>query len=113
MADREKRLNEELQRCRENISRTKELIAYHRETLKKQEKKEADILAKLDEVKMNSLCSLIHQSGYDIDSLRQAVTSGNFEAIASKPAAELETQIQTTIPKTAESNSAADTERKI
>lgn len=110
MANKEKRLNEELLRCRENISRTKELIAYHREILKKQEKKEAYLLAKLDEVKMNSLYTLIHQSGYDIDSLRQAVTSGNFGAIALKPAAEPE--IQTT-PKIAESNSAYDIERKI
>lgn len=113
MENKEKQLNEELQRCRENIIRTKELIVYHRGVLKKQEKKEADLLSKLDEVKMNSLYSLIHKSGYDIDSLRQAVTSGNFESIAPKPAADMKTQMKMTSPNTAEINSANDTERKI
>lgn len=43
MADKEQRIMEELQKCRENIQRTKELIGYHRDILKKQEKRQMSL----------------------------------------------------------------------
>lgn len=85
MADKEQRIMEELQKCRENIQRTKELIGYHRDILKKQEKKADELAARLDKVKMNSLFHLIHEGGYDIDSLRQAVSAGQLTVNPEKP----------------------------
>ena len=82
MADKEKKLTEELQKCRDNIQRTKDLIAYHRDILRKQERKADEIAAKLDKEKMKSLLGMIHDGGLDIDSLRNAVSSGQISANA-------------------------------
>lgn len=82
MTDKEQKIAEELQKCRENIRRTKELIAYHRDILKKQERKADELSARLDKEKMKSLFSLIHESGYDIDVLRQAVSAGQVTGIS-------------------------------
>lgn len=49
--------------------------------LKIYENKEADIMSKLEEVKMNALCVMINKNGYDIDLLREAVRIGDFSAI--------------------------------
>ena len=76
MANKEQKLTDELQKCRENIQRTKDLIAYHRDILRKQERKADEIAAKLDKEKMKSLLGMIHDGGLDIDSLRNAVSSG-------------------------------------
>lgn len=76
MANKEQKLTEELQKCMENIQRTKELIAYHRDILKKQERKADELSAKLDKEKMKSLLGMIHEGGLDIDCLRQAVSNG-------------------------------------
>ena len=81
MADREQRIVAELQKCWENIQRTKELIGYHRDMLKKQEKKEDEIIARLDKEKMKSLLDMIHKGGLDIDNLRQAVSAGQLAVI--------------------------------
>ncbi len=78
MTNREQKLNEELLKCRDNIKRTKELIAYHKDILRKQERKAAEISAKLDKEKMKSLLGMIHKDGLDIDNLRQAVSNGEF-----------------------------------
>ena len=82
MANKEQKLTDELQKCRENIQRTKDLIAYHRDILRKQERKADEIAAKLDKEKMKSLLGMIHDGGLDIDSLRNAVSSGQLSANA-------------------------------
>ena len=74
MADKEKKFTQELERCRANVKKTKELIEIY-------ENKEAELMSKLDEVKMNSLCVMINKNGYDIDLLREAVRLGDFSAI--------------------------------
>lgn len=76
MEDKEQRLIEELKKCRSSIERSKHLIEKHREILKKQEKRAEEIAAKLDQEKMHSLFNLIHKGGYDIDRIRDAVSSG-------------------------------------
>ena len=76
MADREKRILDELEHCNENIRRTKELIAYHRDVLKKQERKAEEIKDRLKKEKVHALFEMIDQSGYDVDLLKQAVLSG-------------------------------------
>jgi hypothetical protein len=84
MKDREKRYTNDLERCRANIDKTKGLIDYHRDMLKKLEKKETCLISKLDKVKMAALCDVINKGGYDIDSLRNAVATGDFESVSSK-----------------------------
>ena len=84
MKDREKRYTNDLERCRANIDKTKGLIEYHRDMLKKLEKKEASLISKLDKVKMAALCDVINKGGYDIDSLRNAVATGDFESVSGK-----------------------------
>ena len=93
MATKEQKLTEELQKCKENIQRTKELIAYHRDILKKQERKADELSARLDKEKMKSLLGMIHEGGLDIDCLRQAVSTGQLTGIPEtpKPAAEEKT----------------------
>ena len=81
MTDKEKRYSEELERCRNNIVKTKSRIEYHREILKKQEKNEISLLSKLEKVKMTAFYEMIHKGGYDIDSLRDAMKNGNFSAV--------------------------------
>ena len=81
MADKEKKFTQELERCRANVKKTKELIEYHKNMLKIYENKEAELMSKLDEVKMNSLCVMINKNGYDIDLLSEAVRLGDFSAI--------------------------------
>lgn len=88
MTSRERKLNEELQKCRANIQRTKELIAYHREILRRQERKADEISAKLDAEKMKSLYSALNASGVDIDRLRLAVANGQITDQTTKPADE-------------------------
>lgn len=84
MKDKEKRYTNDLERCRANIDKTKGLIEYHRDMLKKLEKKEASLVSKLDKVKMAALCDVINKGGYDIDSLRNAVATGDFESVSGK-----------------------------
>ncbi|MBE6859164.1 MAG: hypothetical protein E7498_07025 [Ruminococcus sp.] len=49
-------------------------------------------MAKLERVKMSSLCEIINKGGYDIDALREAVKIGDFSGILSKDEAEPDTQ---------------------
>lgn len=81
MADREQRIIGELERCLANIDKTKDLIEYHKGMLKTYENKANELRAKLDEVKMSSLCDMINKHGYDIDKLREAVRQGDFSQI--------------------------------
>ena len=81
MNDKEKTYTEELQRCRDNIEKAKKLIVYHKETLKKLERKEIGILAKLKNIKMLDLQDLINKGGYNIDDLREAIKVGNFSGV--------------------------------
>ncbi len=80
--DKEKRYSDNLQKCRDSINKTRELIAYHKEMLKKLEQKEVSILANLNNVKMSALFDMINQNGYDIDALRQAVSLGDFSVMS-------------------------------
>lgn len=86
MINKEKKLNEELQKCRANIQRTRNLIAYHKEILRQQERKADDISAKLDAEKMKSLYTALNANGVDIDSLRQAVANGQITDKTTRPA---------------------------
>ncbi len=76
MTNREQKLHEELLKSRANIQRTKELIAFHRDVLRRQERKADEITAKLNAEKMKSLYTALNASGVDIDTLRQAVENG-------------------------------------
>lgn len=82
MKNKEKSYAEELRRCRENIAKTKKLIEYHKDMLKKMERKEAEVQAKLDGVKLLDLRELISKGGYDIDTLREAMKAGDFSEIS-------------------------------
>lgn len=82
MKNREKSYADELRRCRENIAKTKKLIEYHKDMLKKMERKEAEVQAKLDGVKLLDLRELISKGGYDIDALREAMKAGDFSEVA-------------------------------
>ncbi len=86
MTNKEQKLNDELQKCRANIQRTKKLIAYHRDILRQQERKADEVSAKLDAEKMKSLYTALNANGVDIDSLRQAVANGQITDKSSKPA---------------------------
>ena len=46
MADKEKKFTQELERCRANVKKTKELIEYHKNMLKIYENKEAELMSK-------------------------------------------------------------------
>jgi len=82
MNNREKSYADELRRCKENIAKTKKLIEYHKNMLKKMERKEAAAKAKLDGVKLRDLRELISKGCYDIDSLREAMKAGDFSEVA-------------------------------
>lgn len=81
MKNREESYADELRRCRENIAKTKKLIEYHKDMLKKMERKEAAARAKLDGVKLRDLREIISKGGYDIDTLREAMIAGDFSEI--------------------------------
>lgn len=81
MKNKEKSYADELRRCRENIAKTKKLIEFHKDMLKKMERKEAEVRAKLDGVKLLDLRELISKGGYDIDTLREAMKAGDFSEI--------------------------------
>ena len=85
MTSREQKLHEELQKCRANIQRTRELIAFHRDVLRRQERKADEITAKLNAEKMKSLYTAMNASGVDIDTLRQAVENGQITDKTAKP----------------------------
>ena len=63
MTDKERRCLEEIQRCRTNIEREKQLVETHRELLKAAEKKENELLVKLEAIKLEDLKSLISKRG--------------------------------------------------
>ena len=86
MTNREQKLHEELLKCRANIQRTKELIAFHRDVLRRQERKADEINAKLNAEKMKSLYTALNASGVDIDTLRQAVENGQLTDKTAEPA---------------------------
>lgn len=88
MKNKEKSYADELRRCRENIAKTKKLIEYHKDMLKKMERKEAEVQAKLDGVKLLDLRELISKGGYDIDTLREAMKAGDFSEISVQNVAE-------------------------
>ena len=79
--NKEKKYAEDLERCKKSIIKTKSLIAYHRDMLKKLEKKEAVLSVKLEKVKVNSLFEMLHKGGYDIDTIRSAVHNGDFSSV--------------------------------
>lgn len=106
MLDRETKYTKELSKCKENIKRTKSLIDYHKNMLKTFESKESELMAKLERVKMSSLCEIINKGGYDIDVLREAVKIGDFSGILSKDEAELDTQNTEETDNTAAENAA-------
>lgn len=81
MKNKEKSYADELRRCRENIAKTKKLIEFHKDMLKKMERKETDVQANLDSVKLLDLRELISKGGYDIDTLREAMKAGDFSEI--------------------------------
>ena len=88
MKNKEKSYADELRRCRENIAKTKKLIEYHKDMLKKMERKEAEVQAKLDGAKLLDLRELISKGGYDIDTLREAMKAGDFSEISVQNTAE-------------------------
>lgn len=81
MTDKERRCLEEIQRCRTNIEREKQFVETHRELLKAAEKKETELLARLEVIKLEDLKSLICKRGYNIDDLREAMTIGDFSGV--------------------------------
>ena len=81
MIDREKKYSEELANCRKSIKRTKELIQYHKGMLKSLETKEKVLSAKLEKEKISLFYKLLSEKGYDIDALKSAVESGEFDKI--------------------------------
>lgn len=83
MKNKEKCYADELRRCRENIAKTRKLIEFHKDMLKKMERKEAEVQAKLDGAKLLDLRELISKGGYDIDTLREAMKSGNLNEMIS------------------------------
>lgn len=88
MKNREKSYADELRRCNENIAKTKKLIEYHKDMLKKMERKAADVRAKLDGAKLLDLRELISKGGYDIDTLREAMKAGDFSEVVTQNLAE-------------------------
>lgn len=82
MKNKEKCYADELRRCRENIAKTKKLIEFHKNMLKKMERKESEVQAKLDGAKLLDLRELISKGGYDIDTLREAMKAGDFSEVA-------------------------------
>lgn len=81
MTDKEKRCQEEIQRCRTSIEREKQIIESHKEMLKNSEKRETELLAKLEALKLQDLKSLISKRGYNIDDLREAMLAGDFSSV--------------------------------
>jgi len=75
-----------------NHSSSALFVRYHKSMLKTFESKESELMAKLERVKMSSLCEIINKGGYDIDALREAVKIGDFSGILSKDEAEPDTQ---------------------
>jgi hypothetical protein len=84
MINKEKKYTDDLDSCKKSIVKTKNLIAYHKDMLKKLEKKETVISEKLQKVKVNSLFDMLHKGGYDIDIIRSAVNNGDFSGVTAK-----------------------------
>ncbi|MCH5209063.1 MAG: hypothetical protein J1F04_09265 [Oscillospiraceae bacterium] len=115
MNNKEKTYSEELQRCRDNIANTKRLIEYHKDMLKKMERKEAEILAKLNDIKLLDLRELMSKDGYNIDDLREAIKAGNFSGIVPKntePPAENALEKQAKAESSADENETSDTDEE-
>lgn len=126
MTDKEKRCLEEIERCRTNIEREKQFVETHRELLKAAEKKETDLLAKLEAIKLEDLKSLISKRGYNIDDLREAMVVGDFSGVipqkaekdeTENPAPDVSSQQEDTQSdgntKPSDNNKSADTDDKI
>lgn len=88
MTDKEKRCQEEIQRCRTSIEREKQIIESHKEMLKNSEKRETELLAKLEALKLQDLKSLISKRGYNIDDLREAMIAGDLSSVVPQNPAE-------------------------
>ena len=115
MNNKEKTYSEELQRCRDNIANTKRLIEYHKDMLKKMERKEAEILAKLNDIKLLDLRELMSKGGYNIDDLREAIRAGNFSRIVPQntdPPAENASDKQIKAESSADENETSDTDEE-
>ena len=88
MPDKEQKIAQNLERCRENIRKTKGLIEYHKGVLKKQESRKSELSARLEKIKMSALREIINRGGYDIDVIRSAVENGSFNNISAEKSAE-------------------------
>lgn len=97
MTDKEKRCLDEIQRCRTNIEREKQFVETHRELLKAAEKKEAELLTKLEAIKLEDLKSLISKRGYNIDDLREAMVVGDFSGVIPQKIEKGETDVPTEV----------------
>jgi uncharacterized protein (DUF342 family) len=73
------KLENALQKCRNSIKKTQKLIDYHKSMLKSLEKKEVEILAKIEKYKMKQLCNAIHDSGINIDTLIDSINGSRKE----------------------------------
>lgn len=76
--DREKKISDELAACRKSISRTRNLIDYHKAILKNLESKERALSERLEKEKFSSFYKLLSKQGYDIDALKNAAFNGEF-----------------------------------
>ena len=81
--DREKKISDELAACRKSISRTKNLIDYHKAILKNLESKERALSERLEKEKFSSFYKLLSKQGYDIDALKNAAVNGEFDKLFS------------------------------
>lgn len=99
MTDKERRCQEEIERCRTSIEREKQIIESHKEMLKNSEKRETELLAKLEALKLQDLKSLISKRGYNIDDLREAMIAGDLSGvIPQNPVEKSDRQTETLAP---------------
>ena len=73
MKDKEKRYSEGLEKCRENIDKTKRLIDYHKGMLKALFKKESRLIALLKREKLGALYNAMEQGGYDLSNIDKLI----------------------------------------
>ena len=102
MTDKERRCQEEIERCRTSIEREKQIIESHKEMLKNSEKRETELLAKLEALKLQDLKSLISKRGYNIDDLREALIAGDFSSVVPQNPVEKNNGQSETPPPTAD-----------
>lgn len=88
------KLSDKLTSVQKNIDKTKRLIEYHKKMLRIYQRKEAELMEKLERAEFDALYKEARNNGCDIKALDKAIRNGDFSTDPENDIAAADTDIK-------------------